>query len=521
MAITVTCGCGKEFHVKDEHGGKRIICPVCKQRLVIPGNSTPFSDLVEDPPPAPAGRKSKPRGRYKKVFSLKLVIVLAGLCVLLVAVLVVVVAVSGSQTPSEVVKATFMNANEGRYSDANNRLSSQIRALHEQMGMAKHFWDVVTRKGSIKKVEILKEEIRGEGATVRYKIHFNDGKSIESQEDLVKESGNWIFVSTNYLLGATNIGKWSEKETEPKPSGLGHINSFLGISHDFKVYAVLEAGGVLVVDLETGMRLTSPTWDRDWGQPRSVAFGNNVLAVVTERELSSESVKLFSRKTGELEQNVRCQVNDVAFTADGRFLAITEFRPGNGHHLILRNIQEKKPIADLPLGSNGYCTLTVAGNRVAAYESNDDQITVVDAETGTVVIKCKSGNSRQRGGFGGSRLPLAISPAGNLIAFAEEDAVVLYNIDNRKVAHKLQGHLDVVQAVAFSPNSETVVSAAKDKTMRYWNVKEGKEFTTIKNLPAAVSELIFSGDGKKVAVVYGEENFPRERKAEIRSVEPN
>lgn len=400
--------------------------------------------------------------------------------------------------------------------------------------MAKQLWDGVTRKGSIANVEILKEEVRGEGATVRFKLHYKDGKSVEIEEDLIKEGESWKIASFHYLdavrnlefsLGDLEDGKDRVSKPDPKPAvpkalGLVRIDAFLGISPHFKVYAVSEAGGVKVVDLETGKRVMSPTWDRDWGHPRSVAFGNDVVAVVTGRDVSGESVKVFSRNSGELEQNVRGQVDGAALTADGKILAITEFRSGNGYHLILRDIQVKKTIAELRLGSNGYCTLAVAGNRVAAYESNDDQITVVEAETGTVVKKLKSGSFRKRREFGGGRMPLAISPAGNVLACEAEDAIVLCDIDGAKVAQKLEGHLDVVRAVAFSSDGETIASAAKDKTIRFWNVKQGKEVHAIKDLPAAASELIFSADGKRILIVYRDDEFRGARKAEIRSVAP-
>jgi len=97
---------------------------------------------------------------------------------------------------------------------------------------------------------------------------------------------------------------------------------------------------------------------------------------------------------------------------------------------------------------------------------------------------------------------------------------VLYNIENASVTHKLEGHLDVVSAVAFSPSGETVASAAKDKTIRFWNVKEGKEIGVLKSFPTAPSELIFSADGKRIAVVYGADDFRGTRKVEIRNVSP-
>jgi hypothetical protein len=321
------------------------------------------------------------------------------------------------------------------------------------------------------------------------------------------QNGQWVVSRVN--SGQRN------GPARTQPFDANRIESFLGISLDFKEYAISDASGVKVVDLQTGKNLASPKWDRDWGVALSVAFGKDSIAVLT-----GGSVKVFSRKTGEFEQNVRGQIDGVAFTTDGRFLAITEFRPLDGYRLILRDITGKRPIADLRLGSNGSCSLAVAGHRVAAYESNNDQITVVQAETGAVVRKLKSGSFRKGKLFGGGRMPLAISPAGNLIACEAEDAVILYDIDSGKVALKLEGHLDVVRAVAFSPNGETVASAAKDKTIYFWNVKEGREITAIKNLPSGASELIFSSDGNRIAVVYSEGELRGARKAEIRSIEP-
>ena len=99
-------------------------------------------------------------------------------------------------------------------------------------------------------------------------------------------------------------------------------------------------------------------------------------------------------------------------------------------------------------------------------------------------------------------MPLAISLAGTHIACAAEDAVVIYDIEAGKVAQKLDGHLDVVMAVAFSPKGDLLATSGKDKTIRIWNITDGKAIHVVKSLPAVVSELIFSPDSRRIVIIY-------------------
>lgn len=100
------------------------------------------------------------------------------------------------KSPSQVVKAAYMVANESKYSEADKHLSSEILnvmkgGLGALAGGTKGVWDKATRNGTIERIEILKEEIRGEGAIVHFRLYFKDGSTKGDDEPLIKENGVW------------------------------------------------------------------------------------------------------------------------------------------------------------------------------------------------------------------------------------------------------------------------------------------------------------------------------------------
>src|ERR1019366_3677504 len=61
-----------------------------------------------------------------------------------------------------------------------------------------------------------------------------------------------------------------------------------------------------------------------------------------------------------------------------------------------------------------------------------------------------------------------------------------------KLRATLKGHMDVVFAVEFSSDGDTLASSGGDKTIKLWDVKTGKEQATLNGSPLNMSFLVVS-----------------------------
>ncbi|MBD2471531.1 WD40 repeat domain-containing protein [Nostoc sp. FACHB-145] len=95
---------------------------------------------------------------------------------------------------------------------------------------------------------------------------------------------------------------------------------------------------------------------------------------------------------------------------------------------------------------------------------------------------------------------VAISPDGNTLATGIRDnAIKLWNIHDGKLMHTLTGHQTEVRTVAFSPDGTLLASGSRDGTVKLWNVTTGKEISTFTAHRLQVWSVAFNPDGKTLA----------------------
>ena len=144
-------------------------------------------------------------------------------------------------------------------------------------------------------------------------------------------------------------------------------------------------------------------------------------------------------------------------------------------------------------------TLFTSGAGSEEGKPNDFTIRQYEVESGKEV--------QQLEGHTGWVWRLAISPDGSRLASIgfNDYSAKIWDTRTGKLVHDLKDiHEGAnVVAVAFSPDSKTLLTGGRDSTARLWDVETGKPLTVYKGLDSAAEALAWSADGKRFLAADG------------------
>jgi len=94
---------------------------------------------------------------------------------------------------------------------------------------------------------------------------------------------------------------------------------------------------------------------------------------------------------------------------------------------------------------------------------------------------------------------LALSPTTPILASTSGNTVKLWNIETLQPVRNLTGHLDIIPAIAFTPDGRILISGSADKTISFWDINTGRRLSTLSLHSDTVLAIAISTDGQYIA----------------------
>ncbi len=148
-------------------------------------------------------------------------------------------------------------------------------------------------------------------------------------------------------------------------------------------------------------------------------------------------------------------------------------------------------LGDLPPGVQpiNAVDMTTDGARVAAGRAN--RVQVYDVDSGLEIVSL--------GGHRDLIQSVRYSPDGTLLAAGSYQIATIWSAPVGGLEKSLSGHAGPILSLALASDGVTAYSGGEDKTIRVWNLAEGKLLRTISQPVSVTALAIVSGDGSLVS----------------------
>ncbi|KAF1820840.1 WD40 repeat-like protein [Dissoconium aciculare CBS 342.82] len=99
---------------------------------------------------------------------------------------------------------------------------------------------------------------------------------------------------------------------------------------------------------------------------------------------------------------------------------------------------------------------------------------------------------------------IAFSPDGQFLVSGSDDrSIRQWDSQTGEFVQKMEGHKDSVDAVAFSSDGHMIASASRDRSVRLWSTYTGELVLELKGHDSAINAVAFSPDGRSIASASG------------------
>jgi WD40 repeat protein len=274
----------------------------------------------------------------------------------------------------------------------------------------------------------------------------------------------------------------------------GHAGPVLGVAVTADGKAVVSAGEAADAFL----------WDAKTGTPRPLRghlFPVWGAAAAPRGGLVATAgddtyLKLWDAATGqELTNLMRTNLRCAAFAPDGERVAVGD----RGGKVWVYAVPSDTPPIRYALPANAAAVLPRPGGGAVTADASGT-VRAWDA-AGGVTAEFVTAT--------GITPAVALSPDGKLVAAADGNDVVLWDIDRRAEVGRMRGHEGAVAAVAFRPDGSRVASGGADKSVRVWDVAGGRSLAALAGHTSGVLALAYSPDGQTLASAGGYSPGPR------------
>ncbi len=259
-------------------------------------------------------------------------------------------------------------------------------------------------------------------------------------------------------------------------------------------------------DIETGEELLQLQGHGNW--VKTVAFSADGQRALTSSD--DATVRLWDLETGEellrfsghtdfVEEATFNPVGTQILSASGDgTLRLWDIYNGAE---VRRLCGHTAGVVDVAVSADGQTALTAEFDHLIRIwdVATGEQIGVFDKHTAFPTVLALSPDGRYA---------LSGDASGTDYESTEDDVLWLWDVATGEIVQRFTGHADWVQAAAFSPDGQTLVTGGKDTWIIVWDVETGEMLHRIEEFDDWVDALAFNADGS-LLLAGGDVQDPR------------